>query len=268
MLRILTIFVSSIFIAVSYNLFLLPHKVLSGGVSGIAMIIGLITPLNTGTVIFILNLPLLVIGFLKLGKRFIAYSIFSVVVLSVAMQYIPQREISSDPILSSVFGGVIGGVAVGLIFRMGGSTGGFDIIGMLLSKKRDLPLGAIIFGLNAVVVLVSGFLFNFDLALYTMLSIYVSGKVVDAIHTRHVKLTLMIITSKGEEMKGTLMSHLGRGITLVDGEGAYTKEKRKILYTVITRYDLIEIKPYILQVDAKAFVNITETVEVLGSFRR
>ncbi len=129
-------------------------------------------------------------------------------------------------------------------------------------------MGAIIFGMNAVVVLISGFVFNFDLALYTMLSIYVSGRVIDAIHTRHIKLTLMIITSRGEEMKEMLMEHLVRGITMVDGQGGYTSEKRNILFTVITRYDLIEIKPYIIQVDPHAFVNITETIEVLGSFRR
>ncbi|MFV9510215.1 YitT family protein [Tepidibacillus sp. LV47] len=268
MLRIITIFFSSVLIAVSYNLFLLPHKVLSGGITGIAMIIGLLTPLNTGTVIFLLNIPILILGFLKIGKRFIIYSLFSVSITSLAMHYIPQKAIVIDPILSSVFGGVISGMGIGLIFRVGGSTGGFDIIGLLLTRKRDLPLGAIIFGMNAVVVLVSGFLFNFDLALYTMLSIYTSGRVIDAIHTRHVKLTLMIITSRGEEMKNMLMEHIVRGITIVDGEGAYTKEKRKILFTVITRYDLILIKPYIFEVDPHAFVNITETVEVLGAFRR
>jgi len=268
MFRTITIFISSILIAVSYNLFLLPHKVLSGGVTGIAMIVGLLTPLNTGTIILILNIPLLIIGFMKLGKKFMLKTLLSVGVLTLSMHLIPVRAVANDPILSSVFGGVISGASVGFVFRSGGSTGGFDIVGMLLTKKRDLPLGAIIFGMNAIVVLISGFLFNFDLALYTMLSIYVSSRVVDAIHTRHVKLTLMIITSNGEEMKKMLMNHIVRGITMVDGKGGYTNQERKVLFTVITRYDLIEIKPYIIQVDPHAFVNITETVEIVGSFRR
>ncbi len=136
MFRTITIFFSSILIAISYNLFLLPHKVLSGGVTGIAMIIGLLTSLNTGTIILLLNMPILILGFMKLGKKFMFNTLLSVTVLSLSLHYIPIRAIANDPILSSVFGGVISGVAIGFIFRSGGSTGGFDIIGMLLTKKE------------------------------------------------------------------------------------------------------------------------------------
>jgi uncharacterized membrane-anchored protein YitT (DUF2179 family) len=268
MTRLLIIFVSSILIAFSYNEFLLPHKILSSGVAGISMIVGLLTPINTGIMNFALNIPILILGYLKLGRKFILYTIFSVIVTSVALLYIPIRAVASDPILSSVFGGVLVGIAGGLVFRTSASTGGFDIIGLLLTRKKDFSLGALMFGLNSVVVFVSGFLFTWDAALYTMLSIFVTGKVVDTLYTSHVKLTLMIITARGEELKNTLISNLIRGVTMLDGEGAYTSEKRKVLFMVISRYELAEVKRLIKQTDPKAFVNITQTVEVMGYFRK
>ncbi|OYD07629.1 YitT family protein [Paludifilum halophilum] len=267
-LRIVNIFFSSVLIALSFNMFLLPQKILTGGVSGVAMILGLVTPLNTGTIIFILNLPLLILGLLKLGKQYIAYSIFSVVVTSVAMQFIPVKGISDDPILSSIFGGVLVGIGTGFIFRAGGSTGGFDIIGMILTLRKEFPLGGLIFAMNAIVVFISGFVFDWELALYTMISIFATGKVVDAIHTRHVKLTVMIITVKGEAVRQKLLASLVRGITVLDGEGGYTKEKRKVLITVISRYELSQVKRMVSEIDPHSFVNITETVDVMGTFRR
>ncbi|PTX64823.1 uncharacterized membrane-anchored protein YitT (DUF2179 family) [Melghirimyces profundicolus] len=268
LLNLFIIFMMSVLIAFAFNMFLLPQKILSGGITGIAMIFGLVTPFNTGSIIFLLNIPIIIIGYLRLGKQFILYSLFSVVVTSLSLQVIPLRGISDDPILSAVFGGVIVGAATGLIFRSGASTGGFDIIGMVLTRKRELPLGILIFAMNAIVVFISGFVFDWDLALYTMISIYATGKVVDTVHTRHIKLTLMIISKQGEKVKKKLLSNLVRGITVLDGEGAYTSERRNVLITVISRYELAHVKRMIREADPHAFVNITQTVDVLGYFRR
>lgn len=268
MRNIITIIIGSMLIGFAYNFLLIPHKILSGGLSGIAMMLGIITPLNTGLLNFVLNLPLLIIGYFKLGKRFIGYTILSVIVLSVSLYVIPVYEWSNDPILASLFGGVIAGVGVGIIFRASGSSGGFDIIGMLLTKKRDFPLGSIISGMNAIVIVISGFVFSWDAALLTLVSIYATGKAIDLIHTNNLKLTLMIVTSKGEDVKDKLLSKLYRGITIINGQGAYTGEERKVLFTVITRYQLSEVKNIIREVDPHAFVNITETKQVIGSFDR
>lgn len=267
-LHLLNVVVASGLIGFAFNMLLLPHKILSGGVTGVAMILGLVTPMDTGALIFLLNVPILILGYLRLGKRFIFFSLLSIAVTAVSMQFIPLAPISNDPIMSAIFGGVLVGIATGLIFRSGGSTGGFDIIGMVLTLKKELPLGALIFGLNAVVVFISGFIFNWDLALYTMASIFVTGKVIDAIHTRHVKLTLMIITKDGDAIKKKLLANLVRGITVLDGEGAYTQQKRHVLITVISRYELHDVKRWIAAVDPHAFVNITQTVDVMGYFRR
>ena len=266
--RNLIVIIGSIIIGAAFNLFLIPHQILSGGISGIAILLGIITPVNTGILNFLLNLPLLILGIYKLGKKFIGYTILSVITLSVSLFFIPVTAISTEPILSSLYGGVISGVGIGMVFRASGSTGGFDIVAMLLAKKTDYPLGSFLSAINAVVVLISGFVFNWDAALNTLIGIYVTGKVIDTIYTNHIKLTLMIVTTKGEEMKDKLLSNLYRGITIIDGKGAYTGESRNILMTVITRYQLSEVKAIINEIDKCAFVNITQTTEVLGYFDR
>ncbi|WP_407268565.1 YitT family protein [Radiobacillus sp. PE A8.2] len=262
------IFVASVILGFAFNMFLLPHEVLTGGVTGLAMIFGLVTPINSGIWLVILNIPILIVGWMKLGREFIGNSVFSVLVTSLTMQYTPVMKVTEDALLSSVFGGVIAGVAIGFIIRFYGSTGGFDVVGLLLTQKRDIPLGGLIFGLNSIVVFISGFIFSWELALYTMASIYITGIVIDRVHTRHIKLNLMVVTNRGDELKNELIKNLIRGITVMDGHGGYSNEERKVLYTVITRYELAIVKSLIKRVDQTAFVSVSETVEVIGNFRR
>ncbi|WP_144547010.1 YitT family protein [Bacillus sp. X1(2014)] len=267
-MQIVGMMLGSLIIVVAFNLFLIPHEVLSSGLSGISMILGMISPVNTGVANFLLNFPLLIIGYKMLGKRFIVNSIFSVIVISIGLYVIPVFAIADDRILSSIFGGALTGLGVGIVFRCSGSTGGFDIIGMIVARKRDFPIGTLLSGMNAVVIMISGFLFDWDSALYTLVSIFVTGKVVDAIYTDHAKLTLMIITDKGEEMRNHLLKNLYRGLTVLDGVGGYSNNQRNVLITVISRYELNEVKNLITEVDSRAFVNITETIEVMGLFHR
>jgi uncharacterized membrane-anchored protein YitT (DUF2179 family) len=267
-MQVLGVIIGSILVAVGFNLFLIPHKVLSGGLSGLSMILGMITPLNTGAANFLLNLPLLIIGYKLLGRTFIVNTILSVIVISIGLFIVPVQAIAGDKILSSIFGGAISGLGVGLVFRSSGSTGGFDIISMIISRKRDFPIGTLLSAMNGVVIVISGFLFTWDSALNTLVSIFVAGKVVDAIYTDHAKLTLMIITDKGEQMRQHLINNLYRGITIMDGVGGYSNYKRNILMTVISRYELNDVKNLITEIDGNAFVNITETIEVMGLFHR
>ncbi|TWT01527.1 YitT family protein [Planomicrobium sp. CPCC 101079] len=265
---ILVIFAASVLLGFAFNLFLLPHEILSGGVTGLAMIFGLISPINAGVWLIILNIPIFVVGWMKLGKVFIFNSIFSVAVTSVSMLYIPVMKVTEDVLLSSVFGGVLVGAGAGIIIRFYGSGGGFDVIGLLLTMKRDIPLGFLVFSLNSLVIFASGFIFSWELAMYTMASIYITGLVVDRIHTRHHKLSLMVVTSKGEAVKKELLENLYRGITVTDGEGAYSGNKVKVLYSVISRYELAFVRPLIKSIDPNAFVSISETMEVMGNFRK
>ncbi len=233
-----------------------------------AMIFGLLTPINAGIWLVVLNIPIFMLAWVKLGKVFIFNSIFSVAVTSIAMLYIPILKVTEDVLLSAVFGGVMVGAGAGMIIRFYGSGGGFDVIGLLLTMKRDIPLGFLVFCLNSLVIFVSGFIFSWELAMYTMASIYIAGLVMDRIHTRHIKLSLMVVTSQGDAVKKELLENLYRGITVTDGEGAYSGNKVKVLYSVITRYELAYVRPLIKAIDPNAFVSITETMEVMGNFRR
>ncbi|MGG1518369.1 YitT family protein [Paenibacillus oryzisoli] len=255
-------------VAVGFNLFLIPHQLLSGGVSGVAMLVGYFTNLNIGFLYLFFNLPLMIWGMISIGRRFIIISVISVILTTWMMQILPMTAVAKEPMLAAVFGGVLIGIGSGITLRIGGSSGGFDIVGSLLTRKFDFPLGTVLSAMNGIVIVVLGYYKdNWDLALFSMLAIYISGKVVDTVHIRHVKVTAFIVTKN----KDAIIEHLlqiPRGVTLIKTEGAYTKQQHDMLMTVTTRYELAELKRIIKQSDPKAFVNIVETAGVVGEFRR
>ncbi|PTQ51467.1 MAG: membrane protein [Brockia lithotrophica] len=257
---------ASLLMAFSYNAFLIPHKILSGGVAGVAMILSLFTPVSAGTYLFLLNVPLFVFGYFTLGRRFIRESALSVATLAVAMNFIPVRPLSNDPVISSVFGGALVGLGMGVIYRMAGSSGGIDIVAFYLARRRDFPMGTLLFSFNAAVVALAGVLLSPERALYTMLGMYVSSRVVDGVFTRHLKLTLFIVTQKGEAVRRALLE-LNRGVTILEGIGAYSGKKRSVLMTVVTRYELPLLKRKLLRIDPYAFVDAVQSVDVVGGFQ-
>ncbi|MFX3633799.1 MAG: YitT family protein [Candidatus Pristimantibacillus sp.] len=258
----------SLLIAAAFNLFLIPHQLLSGGLSGIAMMIGYVTGGNIGWLYLILNIPVLVWGWFIVGRRFILWSIYTVIASTLFLQLIPVIAIGKDILLGAVFGGIILGFGTGLTMRFGGSSGGFDIIASIVTRKRDLPVGMIIVILNGLVIaalVISSR--DWNLALYSLLAIYTTGKLVDTIHVRHIKVTAFIVTMKTNELLSKLLTH-PRGITIIKTRGAYSSAERDMLMTVRTRYELAELRKTILSVDPKAFVNIVETVGVIGDFSK
>ncbi|KIL38579.1 hypothetical protein SD70_25555 [Gordoniibacillus kamchatkensis] len=262
------IVIGALLVAAGFNLFLIPHQLLSGGISGVAMIVGYFTGWNISLMYLLLNMPIMIWGLVAMGKRFILYSVISVLLTFIFMQWVPTVMAVKDAILGSVFGGVLVGIGAGITLRIGGSTGGFDIVGSVLTRTRDFPLGSVLFAFNGIVIVLLGyFKSNWDLALYSMLAIFISSKVVDTIHIRHIKVTAFIVTKKRAEMAERLL-HIPRGCTVIKTEGAFTQSQHDMLMTVTTRYELAELKKIIRAVDSKAFVNIVETVAVWGEFRR
>lgn len=255
-------------IACGFNLFLIPHHLLSGGVSGVAMLIGYFTPLNISIMYFALNIPILIAGWIRLGKKFIALSMISVIAVTVFLEFIPVKAVATDMLLSAVFGGVLVGVGAGLSFRVGGSTGGFDIIGSIITRYRDFPVGTVLVAMNAVVIIAVAYLdANWDLALASMLSIFVTGRIIDLLHVNHTKVTVYIVTDQTDALLEKLLK-LPRGVTKIKTEGAFSHKEKDMLMTVTTRYELAELKTIIKETDPGAFVNIVETVAVMGQFRR
>ncbi|RUT27944.1 YitT family protein [Paenibacillus zeisoli] len=268
--RSLAVIFGAVLIAAGFNLFLIPHKLLSGGVSGLSMLTGYFTSFSISTMYLVYNIPLLIAGLFLLGKRFIGLSILSVVTTTwfIALIPVPAKMLAQDALLASVFGGVLVGLGAGISFRAGGSSGGFDILGSIVTKYRDFPVGSVLVVLNTLVVLAMGYLNGeWNLALASMVSIYLSGKVVDYIHISHVKVTLFIITNQTDAMLEKLLG-LPRGVTLIKTEGAFSHKEKDMLMTVTTKYELAELREIIKSTDPAAFVNIVETVGVMGSFRR
>jgi len=257
----------ALLIAAGFRLFLIPHHLLSGGISGISMIIGYVSNWSITILYFILNLPVLIWGWFIIGRRFIGYSIISVVFTTWFLALLPHEEIIRDPIIASVFGGVLIGIGTGISLRVGGSTGGIDIIGSILTRNRDFPLGSLLFGLNSLIVVALGYPNNWDLALSSMLSIYITGKIVDTIHIRHIKITAFIITNHTKALLAQLLTK-PRGVTVIKTKGAFSHIEKDMLMTVTTRYELAEMTKIIKEIDPKAFVNIVETVGVIGEFRK
>lgn len=272
--RIVTVILGALLLAVSLNLFLINANVYASGFAGIAQLLSSVLSdfagitVSTGVLLLALNVPVFILGWFKVGKGFTIYSIVSVIFTTIFMGVLPVMSLSDDIILNAVFGGVIGGVGVGISLKLGASTGGMDIVAMVLSRLQDKPIGTYFLLLNGIIIVAAGFLYEPENALYTMVALYVSTAVIDAIHTRHEKVTAMIVTRKADELQAAIHNKMVRGITILPAKGGYTKEEKNMMYLVITRYELYDLEKIISEVDPNAFANIVQTVGIFGFFRR
>ncbi|KIY23241.1 YitT family protein [Mesobacillus subterraneus] len=272
--KIIIVVIGALLNALSLNFFLIPANVYASGFTGIAQlvssILGEFAPftISTGILLLILNIPVTILSWKKVGKSFTIYSFISVLLSSFFLEILPVKEVSTDILLNAVFGGVIAALGVGLTLKWGASTGGMDIIAMVLSRMKDRPVGTYFFTLNSIIIMTAGYIFGWENALYTLVALYVSTRVIDAIHTRHEKLTAMIVTKKSDELKKAIHDKLVRGITLLPAKGAFSGEPKEMLIIVITRYELYDLERIIKEVDPQAFTNIVETAGIFGFFRR
>lgn len=267
-MKSMIIIAGSLIVAFSFNFFLVPYGILSSGVSGIAILLGFITPFDIGLLNLVLNLPLIIFGHLKLGKEITINTLICVISLSVFLYLLPVSPVTDNILLSAIFGGVISGIGVGIILKYSGTSGGLDIIAIILARTTNVSVGLLLTVMNGIIVLISGTVFNWNIALYTLLSIYLTGRIIDSIHTNHIKLTMQIVTSKGELILEDLLKSVYRGITVTEGVGGYTQETKHILIMVVTRYETMQIKKIVRHHDENAFINIFETVEVDGEFAK
>lgn len=272
--RIITVIIGSLLVAISLNFFLINANVYSSGFTGAAQLTSSIfydffnLNVTTGILVFLYNIPVFILGWYKVGRGFTLYSAVSVLFVTLFLEFLPVISLTDDIILNAVAGGVTGGVGMGITLKLGASTGGMDIIAMVLSRLKDKPIGSYIFILNGVIIVIAGILYEPENALYTMLTLYVTTTVIDTLHTRHEKVTAMIITSQPDELQKAIHNRMVRGITILPAVGAYTREDRHMLYLVITRYELYDLEQIIEEIDPSAFTNIVQTTGVFGSFRQ
>ncbi|WP_130858740.1 YitT family protein [Gracilibacillus phocaeensis] len=273
--RIFIVIIGAVLNAIALNFFMISANVYASGFTGMAQILTTVSQeylglqfASTGLILLCLNIPVAILGWFMVGKGFTIYSFVSVVATSFFLEVIPIIEISSDIMLNAVFGGVIAGVGVGITLKWGASTGGSDIIAMILSRMKDKPIGGYLMIINGFIIMIAGVLNEPENALYTLIGLYVTTRVIDGIHTRHEKITAMIVTKKADELQKAIHDTMVRGITILPVKGAYTKEDKHMLYLVITRYELYDLERIIREVDENAFANVIQTAGVYGFFRR
>ncbi len=266
-------FVNGILQAIALNLFWQPGHIYASGITGLGQIIVTLTEkmsgigLPMGVVLYCLNIPLFILAWFKLSKRFTIFTMISVFMTSLFVQLIPVTVLSEDPIICAIFGGAICGLGVGLALRSGLSSGGLDIVSMTIRKMTGRNIGSLNIFFNACIIMTSGYLFGWPYAFYSAFSIFVNGKVVDMVFTKQKKMQVMIITTHMEDVVEQLHGRIRRGITILnDAEGAFNHNEQKVLLTVLTRDQIPILQAVMEKADPKAFVSISENVTIMGNF--
>lgn len=255
--------------AVGFNLFLVPNNMNAGGISGLAMIlVELLGVGSVGAITAIMNLPLFIFGGLKIGKKFFVGSLIGTLASSVFMDLLvilPHPE--TDPLLASLYGGLLCGLGLGVVFSTGASTGGSDIIVRLLKLKyQNVPIGTINIFFDAAVATLTGLVFmDMTKALYSGVVIFVSGQVIDAVVYRFdYSRVVMIISGQHEAIAKKIGTELDRGATYLHGKGSYSNRDVKVIFTVVKKQQIADLKRLVVEIDPNAFIVVQEAHQVLG----
>ena len=266
LLAYVQIVLGSLIGAVAYPLFLVPNHIAPGGLTGIATVLNFLFQWPVGTVSLIMNVPLFLLGYKSMGRVFAFRSLFATVIFSLLIDLIPMPSLTANPLLASLFGGVLLGAGLGLIIRGGATTGGTDMIArMVHSHFQHISMGALLTGIDCIVVLLAGLLIEMEYALYALVSIYVAGKMIDMVMLGlTTDKACYVISTQHEAIKQEIMTRMDRGVTVLSAEGGYSGEKRPILLCVMSAQEIGMLKALVRSVDERAFVFITEAHEVLG----
>ena len=252
--------------AAAYPSFLVPNSIAPGGLTGIATILNYLFRLPVGTVSLAMNIPLFVIGYRSMGKVFAFRSLVATLLFSVLIDLLPIRPVSEDPLLGTLFGGVVLGIGLGLILRGGATTGGTDMIARMVHRRVPfITVGMFLFGLDCLVVLGAAVAIGTEKALYAFINIYVCSKVIDAVMMGFGgNKACFIMTRNWESITRRLMDETGRGVTHLDASGAYTGNRQPVVLCVAARQEIMSVKRIVQEEDEKAFMFITDAHEALG----
>jgi uncharacterized membrane-anchored protein YitT (DUF2179 family) len=263
--RMLMIMVGASLTSVALEVFLVPNNIIDGGIVGISIISSYLTNIPLGVFTFALNIPFFMLGYKQIGKTFVISTFFAVVCLSVGVSALhPVVELTHDVFLAAIFGGIINGIGVGLIIRAGGSLDGTEIVAIIFDKKTSFSIGEIVMCMNVFILIGAGFVYGWDRAMYSLITYFIAFKVIDiVVEGLDESKAVMIISSKNEIIAEAVIARLGRGITLIDGKGGYSKMPTNVIYVVVSRLELTKLKSIILDFDQNALITIGN-VEVAG----
>lgn len=253
--------------AFNINYFFVGNKLAEGGVSGLSLIIHYLSNIDVSYLYFALNIPLIILAYIFLGKNFLLKTLFATFILSVFLKVFASfSEPLDDILLAAIFGGAINGIAIGIVFYAGGSTGGIDIIAKIINKYTGIPISRILLTTDFIVLSIVAIIFGKVIFMYTLISLVISSKMIDIIQVGiYSAKGITIITTKEDEIRKRIMEDTGRGITLIDAKGGYTQKEIGMLYCVVGQYQLIKVKTIVKEVDPSAFMIVADVHEVIGN---
>ncbi len=250
----------------AYPLFMTPNNIAPGGLTGVGVILNYLFKLPVGATSLALNVPLFIIGYRAIGRVFAFRSLIATILFSVAIDLQPLKAMTLDPLLGTLYGGVLLGIGLGLILRGGATTGGSDMIARMVHRRFNfISVGSFLFAVDFAVVICAGFVVGAEQALYALINIYLSARVVDMVMTGFAgDKACFIMSDRWENLTKRLLSELGRGVTQLSAKGAYTQTERPVVLCVASRQEVMVIKRIVKEEDPSAFVFITEAHEALG----
>ncbi|GAA4716653.1 YitT family protein [Brevibacillus fulvus] len=264
--RSIFIFIGAALVAVALEIFLVPNHIIDGGITGISIILSHVTNWPLGLFLLFLNLPFLIMGYKQIGKTFAISTLFGVLIMSIGTSLLtPVPGLTDDPLLAAVFGGIILGIGVGMVIRFGGSLDGTEILAILFNKKLPFSVGETVMFVNVFILSSAGFVFGWDHAMYSLIAYYIAFKMIDlTIEGIEQSKAVWIISDKHQVVGDAIVARLGRGITLLNGEGGYTGDEKKVIFCVITRLEEAKLKSIVEETDPAAFLAIGNIHDVRG----
>ncbi|QLK85222.1 YitT family protein [Staphylococcus sp. 17KM0847] len=264
--RFFFITLGAVLMGVALELFLVPNHLLDGGIVGISIILSHLTSFKLGLFIFVLNLPFFFLGYKQIGKTFAISTIYAITVLSISTILLhPIDPVIDDKFLVTIFGGAILGIGVGIVLRYGGSLDGTEILSILVQNKVPFSVGEIVMIINFFIFGVAGFVFTWENALFSVVAYFIASKMIDTVLLGFDESkSVWVISDAYKDIGEAINSRLGRGVTYLKGEGAYTGEDKRVIFCVITRLEEAKLKDIVMEIDNSAFLSIGNVSEVRG----
>ncbi|WP_295158791.1 YitT family protein [Selenomonas sp. AE3005] len=266
--RYIQITLGALIVCLGFNLFIIPAHLLTGGISGIALIIYYLTDLPVGMQNIVYNLPILYLAYKVFGRLYAWDTVVGTVVLSLildATHFLVDWNITQDGMLNAIFGGVMAGIGFGIIFRANANTGGLDVVGAVVKKFYSVDMGTVIFLMNFIIVMSSAWMFNIDEALYTLVSIYVTAELTNRVAAGlNREKSIFIVSPAAEQICQDIMENVHRGVTFLEGKGGFAQEHKDILFIVVRLTQVSRVKAIVDHYDRQAFMIVSDTSEVSG----
>lgn len=265
LISVISLTIGAILAALALDTLLIPNTILDGGVNGISIIISKLSKIPISVLVLTINIPFIYIGFKRLGTTFLRRTIYAMIIFAIALTCLENvSPITEEMLLATVFGGAVLGTGVGLIIKSGGCIDGTESVAMVLSKKLNLSVGQIVLLFNLVIYSIAGYIFGLDRALYSILTYFITFKMIDMVSTGLDQTkAAFIITEKGDYLSKEIYKRLGRTVTTLKGKGLISGEK-EVLYCVLTRIEIFELRKIVTEMDDSAFITINDVSEIIG----